>query len=444
MKQLAALFAAIVLLSACGKSPEASTASTKDTSALANIEVVTSPGGVTAWLVSESFVPSVAMEISWRGGASAEPAGKDGVGWILGYMMNEGAGDLDTTAYGARMEDLNMEFGCNVGVDFTRCAFSSLKDTVNESFDLMRLAFEEPRFDQEPIDRAKAELIVNLRQQEADPKTLAWRRMTGAVMPGHPYARHATPETVSSVTREDVAALKQSLMTKDRLMVVVVGDITAEELKPKLDEIFGHLPATSTLPEVPDVEAAPPPAAPVVVDLPFPQTLVMFNGPGPKRSDPDFYAAYVLNYILGGGGFSSRLVDDIREKRGLTYGISTGLSIQPHMWRWSGSGSTMNDKASEVVKLVKEHIARLGAEGPTEKELEDAKAYLTGAFPLNFDSNMKIASVLMGFQQDELDVGYVAERNDLINAVTLEDLRRVAATYMKPENFTFVLVGQPK
>jgi zinc protease len=436
--------AAVLAFGACEKKVDSVAASNQDTSALANIQVVTSPGGVTAWLVSESFVPIVAMEISWRGGAVSEPAGKDGAGWVLGYMMNEGAGDLDTTAYGTRMEDLNMEFGCSVGTDFTRCAFSSLKETADESFEMMRMAFDEPRFDQEPIDRAKRELSVNLRQAETDPKTQGWRKMSGTLMPGHAYARYATPETVATITRDDIVALKQGLMTKDRLMVVVVGDITAEELKPKLDQVFGHLPATSSLADIGDVETAPAPAQPVVVDLPIPQTLVMFNGPGPKRSDPDFYAAYVLNYILGGGGFSSRLVDDIREQKGLTYGISTGLNVQPHLWRWGGQGSTMNDKASEVVRLVKEHIAKLGAEGPTEKELEDAKAYLTGAFPLNFDSNMKIASVLMGFQQDELGVEYVAERNDLINAVTLEDLERVAAAYMKPENFTFVLVGQPK
>jgi zinc protease len=309
---------------------------------------------------------------------------------------------------------------------------------------MMRLALAEPRFDQEPIDRAKRELTVNLRQAETDPKTLAWRKMAGTIMPGHGYARHATPETVATVARDDIIALHKGLMTRDRLMVVVVGDITAEELKPRLDQVFGHLPATSTLADVDDVQPVPAPAEPVVVDLPVPQTLVMFNGPGPKRSDPDFYAAYVLNYILGGGGFSSRLVDDIREQKGLTYGIATGLNIQPHLWRWGGQGSTMNDKAGEVVRLIKQHIARLGAEGPTEKELEDAKAYLTGAFPLNFDSNMKIASVLMSFRQDELGVEYVAQRNDFINAVTLEDLKRVAATYMKPENFTFVLVGQPK
>jgi zinc protease len=170
----------------------------------------------------------------------------------------------------------------------------------------------------------------------------------------------------------------------------------------------------------------------------------MFSGPGLQREDPDFYAAFVLNYILGGGGFSSRLTDDIREKRGLTYGIGTGLSIQPHFWRWTGSSSTMNDKASEVTRLIKENIDRLGKEGPTEAELKDAKAYLTGAFPLAFDSNAKIAKNLLSFRQDGMGVDYVAKRNDYINAVTLDDLKRVAATYMKAENFTFVMVGQPK
>lgn len=442
MRGLAASLALLVL-AGCGEDAEAPAVDT-GTSALADIEVVTSPGGITAWLVSESFVPIIAMEMSWRGGAAIEPPGKDGTGWVLGYMGNEGAGDLDSTAYGMRMEDLSMEFGCNVAVDWTRCAFSTLKETADESFDMLQLGLSEPRYDQEPIDRAKRELSVNLLRAETDPRTIGWREMNKLTAPGHPYARHATPETVANFTREDVMALGRGIMTKDRLLVVVVGDITAEELKPRLDQAFGGLPATSNLPEVADVAPAAAPPAPVVKELPIPQTMVLFSAPGPKRSDPDFFAAYVLNYILGGGGFSSRLVDEIREQRGLTYGIGTNLDLHTHMWRWSGSTSTMNDKAGEVVRLIKENIGRLGAEGPTQKELEDAKAYLTGAFPLSFDSNMKIAAILMGFQQDGLGIDYVGKRNDLINAVTLDDVRRVAATYMKPENFTFVLVGQPQ
>lgn len=443
MRSLAIAIAALVALGACtGKTEDA--AKPKDTSALADIQVVTSPGGVTAWLVSESFVPIVAMEMAWKGGATAEPSGKDGTGWVLAYMMNEGAGDMDTRAYGARMSELNMEFFCGVKTDWTTCGMTTLKETANESFDMLKLAFSQLRFDDEPFERAKRELAVGLIEDETNPGTIGGRAMMGALASGHPYSRYATPETVGAVTKDDAKQLMAKLMTKDRLLVVVVGDITAEELKPKLDEVFGSLPATSTLPDVADVPAIPAPAEPIVKPLPIPQTLVMFSGPGLKRSDPDFYAAYVLNYILGGGGFSSRLVDDIREDKGLTYGIGTSLSIQQHFWRWSGSSSTMNEKASEVVRLVKEHIARLGAEGPTQKELDDAKAYLTGAFPLAFDSNAKIASNLMSFRQDDLGIDYVANRNALINTVTLDDLKRVAATYMKPENFTFVEVGQPK
>jgi len=442
MRRWIAASAALFLLGACGET-EGKTA-TKDTSALADIQVVTSPGGVTAWLVSESFVPIVAMEMAWKGGSVVEPPGKDGLGWVLGYMMNEGAGELDTSAFGARMADLNMDFGCSVMSDWTACGLTTLRETMDESFEMVRLAFAEPRLDQEPIERAKSELSIGLMQAETQPKTLSNRAMMKTLAPGHPYARYATPETVATITKDDISGLMKNLMTKDRLIVVVVGDITAAELKPKLDQVFGSLPATSALPVVADVPPAVAPAGPVVVDLPIPQTLVAFSGPGLKRSDPDFYAAYVLNYILGGGGFASRLTDDIREQKGLTYGIGTDLAVQRHMWRWAGASSTMNDKAGEVVRLVKEHIAKLGAEGPTEKELEDAKAYLTGAFPLNFDSNAKIAKNLMSFRQDDLGVDYVAQRNDLINAVTMDDVKRVAAAYMKPENFTFVLVGQPK
>lgn len=441
MRGLAGLLALLGLV-ACQAAP-APVPSVRAPSELSNVQVVTSPGGITAWLVSETFVPSIAMEVSWQGGSAAEPAGKDGLGWVLAYMMNEGAGDMDTTAYGARMQDLNMEFACGVWVDWTSCGLSTLKATADDSFEMMRLAFNKLRMDDEPFERAKRELTVGLKESESNPKTISGRAMNDVLIPGHPYARYATADTVSGIAKQDVIALKNRLMTRDRLMVVVVGDITAEELKPKLDLVFGDLPTGQPPVVLQDAVARPAQADPIIKRLTQPQTLILFSGPGVRRDDPDFFAAYTLNYILGGGGFSSRLVDDVREKRGLTYGIGTGLSIQPHYWRWTGSSSTMNDKAEDVVRLIRENIARLGKDGPTEAELADAKAYLTGAFPLSFDSNAKTARNLLGFWQDGQGADYVQHRNAYFEAVTLDDLKRVASKYMKPEDFTFVMVGQP-
>lgn len=443
MRRLAAGLAALALAGCATEREAAELMLPTRTSSLADVQVVTSPGGITAWLVSESFVPMISMEWTWSGGASVEPAGLRGIGWVLAYMMNEGAGDMDTSAYGARMEDLDMRFACGQWSDWTSCGMTTLKASADESFDMVRQAFSSLRLDDEPFERAKREMIVGIKEDETNPKSVASRAMNEALIPGHPYARRSTEQTVSAIQKSDARKLMVQLMTKDRLLVVVVGDITADELKPKLDEVFGSLPATSVLPVVRDAKALPAQAKPIVMDLPQPQTLIMFSGPGIRREDPDFYAAYVLNYILGGGSFSSRLTDDVREKRGLTYGIGTGLSIQPHFWRWQGSSATMNDKADEVVQLIRDNISRLGKEGPTAEELADAKAYITGAFPLAFDSNTKIAQNLIGFRQDGMPADYVQARNSYFEAVTLEDVKRVARMYMKPEDFTFVMVGKP-
>ncbi len=440
-----ALACGVALLGACqSPGPGGGPAPWENAFSMSDVQVVTSPGGITAWLVEEDFVPAVAMEMAWRGGSANEPAGLDGVGWLLSYMMNEGAGELDTTAFGARMEDLSMDFACGVSMDWTNCSFVTLTATADESFEMLRLAFAEPRMDTEPFERARRELIVGLSAAEMEPKTLASRAMNEAIIPGHPYARYPTAQSVASASKQDVRTMMRQLMTRDRLLVVVVGDISAGELERRLDLVFGSLPAASRLPVVEDAAPRPALSAPIVKKLDQPQTLVMFSGPGIQREDPDFYAAYLLNYILGGGGLSSRLAEDLREKRGLTYGVATGLSVQPHLWRWTGSSATMNQTAAEVVRLVRENIGRLGREGSTEQELSDAKAYITGAFPLAFDSNAKIARNLLGFRQDGLDVDYVQERNSLFEAVTLADVKRVAAEYMKPEAFTFVLVGEPR
>jgi len=336
-----------------------------------------------------------------------------------------------------------MMFACGVSIDWTSCSLTTLRETADEGFNMVRMALAEPRFDRGPVECAKRELSVSLRQGDADPKMLASRAMNDALIPGHPYARQATPETVGRVSRSDIAMLKHTLMTRDRLLVVAVGEMSADELEPKLDEMFGALPAGAPLAPLADAVARHALSEPVVKQLAQPQTLVMFSGPGVPREDPDFFAAYLPNYILGGDALSSRLGDDLREKRGLTYGVGTGLSLQTHFWRWTGSTSVLNGKAEDAVALIRENIGRLGRDGPTQAELNDAMAYVTGAFPLAFDSNASIARNHLGFQQDNLAADYVHQRNAYFEAVTLADVKRVAEEYMKPDQFTFVMVGQP-
>lgn len=293
---------------------------------MADVQAVTSTGGVTAWLVEESFVPTVAIEMAWSGRArTQEPAGREVLGWLLAYMMNEGAGDLDTTAYGARTEDLSIQFGCRTGMDWIHCGLMTLTATADDSFEMLRMAFADLRLDDGSFARARRELSVGIAAEDKQPRTIASRTMNEVLIPHHPYVRYPTQDLLGAASTDEMRELMRQLMTKDRLLVVVVGDISAEELKLRVDQVFSGLPQSGALPDVVDAVAGAAPAPPVVKILEQPQTPVMFPGPGVKREDADFYAAYLLNYILGGGGLSSRLFDELREKRGLAYGVAAAL-----------------------------------------------------------------------------------------------------------------------
>lgn len=439
---------AFALLAACGgpktDTPEPALTPEAPKTGLSNIQVIEAADGYSAWLVTEPSIPIVAINMAWKGGETSDPDGKDGATGLMTYMMNEGAGDMDSKAFATRMEELNMSFGCSTGNDWTSCSMSTLSENFEPAMEMVRLGLTETRFDEAPFERALEETMVSLKQAETSPRTIAARTLYDAIYPDHPYARYATPETVEAIERSDLTARRDALMTKDSLLVSVVGDIEQTRLKTVMEKTFASLPDSNDIPDLEDVVLKPAPSAPVVKKLPQPQTLVTFTAPGLKRDDPDFFAAYVTNYILGGGGFSARLMDEIREKRGLTYGIYTGLSTQDHLGTWGGSAQTMNEKAGALIAQTKVELYRLAKLGPTEKELEDAKAYLTGAYPLSFDSNAKIAGAMMSIRQEKLGLDYISTRNDKVEAVTLEDVKRVAAQYLQPENFTFITVGQPE
>lgn len=409
----------------------------------ATIQQFTTPGGVSVWLVEEPSIPILSLRMAWQAGEMNDPAGLEGLSNAVVYHMNEGAGDLDAQAYFKRMEELNMSFSCGASRESTFCNASMLTDNAQDSFDLIALAFAEPRFDDGPFERFLREQEVGLQTRETNPRYLATRARAAALYAGHPYATETSAESLAALSQEAMRTQKDRLMVKQGLLVTAVGAISPSELAPLIDAMIAGLPDRGDTVDTADVQLADPVATPIVVDLPQPQSLVTFAAPAMPREDPDFYTAVVLNYTFGGGGFESRLMQDLRVEKGLTYGVSTQVSSQDKIQLWVGGGQTKNESAGEFIAGIRRNLATMVAEGMTEEELSAAKAYLTGSYPLGFDSNAKIAARMMGVRIEDLPVDFFDKRNAMVEAVTLEDVNRVARAYLDPDKFTFIIVGQP-
>ena len=423
---------------------EAGLAVTVHDGEFATIQQFVTPGGVSVWLVEEPSIPILSLRMAWQAGRTNDPEGMEGLTNAMVYHMNEGAGDLDAQAFFKRMEELNMSFSCSASNESTFCNASMLTDNAADSFDMVALAFAEPRFDDGPFERYQREQEVSLQTRETNAQYLASRARIEALYPDHPYARNTSAESLAAITQDAMRAQKDLLMVREGMLVTTVGAMSPEELAPLIDAAVAGLPAESETVEAENVTLAAPAATPVAVDLPQPQSLVTFAAPAMTREDPDFYTAVVLNYTFGGGGFESRLMKDLRVEKGLTYGVYTSVSAGDKLQLWSGGGQTKNESAGEFIAAVKANMTKMVDEGMTEQELADAKSYLTGSYPLGFDSNAKIAGNMMGVRLDELPVDFFDKRNAMVEAVTLEDANRVAREYLSPDNFTFVVVGEPE
>lgn len=449
MKTLSAWIGGAVLalgLSACAPASEPTPELVVDVhdGEFATIQQFTTPGGVSVWLVEEPSIPILSMRMAWQAGRVNDPEGQEGLTVATMYHMNEGAGDLDAQAFARRLEDLNMSFGCSAGNEGSYCNASMLTDNAEDSFELIALAFAEPRFDDGSLERYKREREVILNERETDAGYLASRARADALYPDHDYARETTMESLMAIDQDQMRTQKDRLLVKEGLLVTAVGAISPADLAPLIDKAVASIPETGETTETDQVVLADAVGAPIVIELPQPQSLVSFVAPAMRRDDPDFFTAVVLNYTLGGGGFSSRLMKDLRVERGLTYGVYSSVSPGDKLQTWSGGGQTKNESVGEFIAGIKENLEAMVAEGITEQELEDAKAYLTGSYPLGFDSNAKIASNMMAVRLEGLPVDTFDQRNAKIEAVTLEDVNRVARDYLSPDNFTFIVVGQPQ
>jgi zinc protease len=408
------------------------------------IQEVTSPGGIKAWLVEDHTNPFMSLEIRFRGGTALDDPAKRGAINLMTGLIEEGAGDLDAQGFANARDGLAASLEFRPYGDAISVSMRALTENRDQVADLLNLALTQPRFDQDAVDRVRGQVLTGLAADAKDPGTIAAQRFDADAFGSHPYATSGdgTVESVTALTREDVVAGWKAALAQDRVYVAAVGDISPAELGALIDKVLAGLPATG--PALPGRADYALKGGVTVVDYPSPQSVIQFGHQGIRRDDPDFFAAYLLNEILGGGRFGSRLMTEVREKRGLTYGVGTALVPMDHAELYLGSLSTENSKVGQVIDLLRSEWARLAKDGVTEAELADAKTYLTGSYPLRFDSNAAIANILVGMQMEDLPIDYASTRNAKIEAVTLADMARVAARILRPDDLHFVVVGQPE
>ena len=410
--------------------------------AAAKIQHLISPGGIEAWFVQDATVPLVAMEYSFSGGASQDPADKSGVGHMVANLLDEGSADLDSKTFHERLDRRAIELSFTSTRDNFRGSLRMLKDNTDEAFDLLRMALTSPHFESADVERVRAQILSGLRRDSSNPSALATRKFLEVTFGDHPYGRQANGN-LESVPRIDAADMKdyvRRVLAKDTLRIAVVGDVDPATLGQLLDKTFGALPAKASLTPVAEIEAAKPPQR-AFIPLDVPQTVVTFGGPGIKRQDPNFMAGYVVNHILGGGTLSSRLYHEVREKRGLAYSVYQSLLWMRNSAIFIGNTGTRADRAGETVDAIDKEIRRMAADGPTQQELDEAKSYLKGSQMLALDTSSKLASALLQYQLDNLPIDYIEKRNGIVDAVTLEDARN-AARRLWGQGLVTVIVGR--
>ncbi len=410
-----------------------------------DVQDLTTEGGIDLWLVEDHTIPFVALELRFRGGASLDAPGKRGATNLMTGLLEEGAGDMDSREFARQAEALAASFSYSTGDDAIGVSARFLSENRDEAVDLLRQSLIDPVFNQKSIDRVRGQVVSTIQSDVKNPRAIAARTFDAQTFGDHPYATSSdgTLDSIAAITRDDLITAHKAALVKDRLYIAAVGDITVDQLTALVARLMDGLPDKSNI-ALPGDAPITLPGGTKVVDYDTPQSVVTFAQPGIDRDDPDFFAAYLLNQILGGGGFESRLMQEVREKRGLTYGVYSYLVDRDGAQLWMGQVASANDRVAQAIEVIRDEWAKMRETGVTEEELQDAKTYMTGAYPLRFDGNAPIANIAVEMQIEGLPTDYIATRNDQVNAVTLEQINRVARDYLDPEKLSFVVVGKPE
>lgn len=420
-------------------------ASVRAADAAVGVKRVVSPGGIEAWLVEEHSVPVLALQFAFRGGSGLDPADKRGLAELAMDTLDEGAGDLDSQAFHTRVRQLGAQMSFSAGMDNITGGLFVLTARRDEAARLLNMALAQPRFDAAAVNRVKGQILADLSQAEENPRRVARETFMRAMFGDQAYAHRTegTPEGIKAITPDDLHKFASARLTRDHLLVTAVGDINEKDLGALLDRTFGTLPTTGTPADLPD-QTVSSDGRTVVVQKDIPQSTVVFGEQGLRRDDPDIYAGLVMNYVLGGGGFESRLTNEVRDKRGLAYYVGTSLVAYDKAGLIEGAVGSVNDKIAESLSIIRAQWVKMRDQGATAAEVKDAKSYLTGSYLTGIGSSSALAGTLLGYRLDNRPIDYLETRNARIEKVTVGDVNRVAKRLLNPDALVFVVVGQPK
>jgi zinc protease len=408
------------------------------------IEKIVSPSGLEVWLVREQSAPLVALSYAFHGGSTQDEADKAGTANLAADLLDEGAGELVGNTFHERLENHAIELGFHVARDYFHGSLRTLNEHREEAFDLLRIALSAPRFDADAVERVRGQTLSSLRRDSTDPNSIASRRWWETAFPDHPYGRESKGvlESVPRITADDMRDYVRRSFARNELTISIVGDIDAKTAGALIDRAFAGLPAKNDLKPV--ANASPRGMGRrIVINLDVPQAVVTFGGQGLARNDPDFMAGYIVNHILGGGSMSSRLYREVREKRGLAYGVSDNLVWLRSAAVLIGGTATRADRTGDALAIVESETKRMAENGPTADELAAAKSFLKGSYALSLDTSGKIAGQLTQIQLDNLGIDYIQRRGAMIDAVTIEDAKRVAKR-LYSGGMLVTVAGRPK
>lgn len=452
MRKITAAFLVILAfttppsLSQAQDNKKAVTATVPAPQKMLDVQEVKSPQGITAWLVEDHSLPIIALQFYFKeAGSARDPQDRQGLARLASNTMDEGAGPYDSQAFQKALTDHSISLSFSTGRDDFGGGLKMLTRHKDKAIELLSLALTQPRFDPEAIDRMRAANIARIKSSMTEPDWISARLQNDLAYAGHAYALNGggTLSSLAAITREDLQNFVKNNLSRDRLYVGVAGDITPEELASVLDKVFGALPATAKTAELTDIEIQNT-GKTYLYKQDIPQSFINLLSPGLAYKDPDYYAGAVMNFILGGSGFGSRLTEEVREKRGLTYGINSSLFFMDHVHGFSIGLSTENKNAGEALKIIRAELEKMRDQGVSAEELANAKSYLVGSLPLGLSSTSAIAGVLLSLQVNENPIDHYDRYPGIINAITQEDIRRVAQRLLNPDKMLAVIVGAPE